>query len=69
MEEEKKESIWKRILIKLTSFKNIMAIWAMIMITVIIFKNEANFVDLCWGFLGLCGGDVIANIVQKKINK
>lgn len=67
--EEKKESIWKRILVKLTSFKNIMAVWSMFMITYIIFSKQPDFVDICWGFLAICGGDVIANVIQKKINK
>lgn len=70
MEEEKKdESIWKRILVKLTSLKTWIALWAMFMFTYMLITKQDAFAELGWGLIGLIGGDVAANVIQKKINK
>ena len=67
--EEKKESIWRRILVKITSFKNITAIWSMVMFTIMLVTKQEGFSDLGWGLLAIIGGDITANVIQHKINK
>lgn len=61
--------LWKRVLIKLTSLKTWIAIWAMVIFTYMLVTKQAAFADLGWGLLALIGGDVVANVIQKKINK
>lgn len=67
--EEKETPIWKRILIKLTSLKTWIALWSMFMFTYMLVTKQEAFADLGWGLLALIGGDVIANVVQKRLIK
>lgn len=68
MKETFKE-IMKRILYKLTSLKTWIAIWAMVMFSWMFVTKQPEFAELGWGLLLLIGEDVVANVVQKKINK
>ena len=65
--EEKETPLWKRLLIKLTSLKTWIALWSMFMFTYMLFTKQEAFAELGWGLLALIGGDVVANVVQKKI--
>lgn len=59
--------ILKRIAIKLTSFKNLICIWACSTLTYILVTKQSSFSELGWGLLALIGGCVGVNILQKKI--
>ena len=63
------EPIWKRILLKLTSFKNIICLWACVMFTILIVTKQAEFKELGYGLLVIIGGNIGANVLQKKIEK
>ena len=65
---EKKETpIWKRILLKVTSWKNIVCGWAMVMFTWMFIKGQAEFADLGWGLLVIISWNIGCNILQHKM--
>lgn len=63
------KDIWKRIILKLTSVKTWITLWAMFMFTYMMFTKQEAFADLGWGLIGLIGGGITANVIQKKIEK
>lgn len=63
----KKCGIFKRVLLKLTSFKNIVCIWCMFIFTYMLVTKQEAFASLGWGLLGIIGGCIGVNVLQKKL--
>jgi len=61
-----KLSTKERIIVKLTSFKNVMTIWCMIVFTYMTISTQVSI----WGiFLGLASGaNAFQNLYQKRID-
>lgn len=68
MEEKKETPIWKRILLKLTSFKNIVCIWSCVMFSWIVITKQTDFKETGYGLLLIIAGCIGVNLLQKKID-
>lgn len=59
------DSIFKRILLKLTSFKNLIVSWAIFIVTFIVAENRVDFNNVAMAAFAVIVAYLPANILQK----
>lgn len=58
----------KRILLKLTSFKNILVLWSVFIVTFIVTKNRVDFNNVCMALVGVVIAYLPINTWQKVVD-
>lgn len=67
-EEMKRESIWRRVLVKATSSKLIVTVWAMVVSSYIVFADKPEFEGIAYLCIGTVLAYILGNVIQKGIS-
>lgn len=63
----RQESIWRRILVKATSSKLIVTVWAMVVSSFIVFADKPEFEGIAYLCIATVLAYILGNVIQKGI--
>lgn len=58
--------MFKRVFYKLTSFKNLLAVWAVVLVTYIVVNNRVDFNNVSMTLVGVIVAYFPVNLIQKR---